>query len=306
MQPVAVGLIGVGFHARTVHIPALDLAPELRLAAVAASHESTASAAAARYRVPGYADYRELLEYADVEAVIIATPTHAHEAICRAAFQSGKHVLIETPGIPDIPAARELLSLAQKKRLVAQVGFLTRYSQPFEVLRSRLIEQPSPRLFTYEYFPYLSHTYNLALYLSGRAERVLAATSDASGSTATVRFHNGDTAVIIGRALANCSVDIETVRVSTGTFFGAVEGRRRVRIIENMQPTGVDAWSTATSGGSTYEPQPFAGRFSESTGAAPQLRAFAAAIRTGTPPRSTLEDAIETQLLMNEAAAKAE
>ena len=101
MTPVAVGLIGVGFHARTVHIPALDVVSELRLRAVATSREESARDAAERYRVRGYADYRELLDRADVEAVIIATPPDVHEAICREALQPGKHVFVESPGIPD-------------------------------------------------------------------------------------------------------------------------------------------------------------------------------------------------------------
>src|SRR6185295_10530800 len=83
MKPIAVGLIGAGFHAREVHIPAIDLVSELRLVAVATSREETARVAAERYRVNGYADYRELLDRADVEAVIIATSTNTHEAISR-------------------------------------------------------------------------------------------------------------------------------------------------------------------------------------------------------------------------------
>lgn len=305
MNPINVGLIGAGFHASSVHIPALDLVAELRLMAVATSRAETAAAAAERLRVPGYADYRELLARADVEAVIVSTPSGEHESICRAALQSDKHVFIESPGIPDVTAARELQQLASNRNLVVQVGFLTRYSQSFDVLKSYLDKQPSPRLFTYEYFPFLGHTYNLALYLSGPFERVVSVAGSDAGSAVTIAFRNGDTAVVVGRSIANCSVDIESVRVSSPAFYGAVEGRRVVRIIENMQPTGVDAWSVGSSGGLVYEPQPFAGRFHENTGAAPQLRGFAAAIRQGIPPRSTLEDAIETQLLIQEISKAA-
>jgi predicted dehydrogenase len=84
-----------------------------------------------------------------------------------------------------------------------------------------------------------------------------------------------------------------------------VEGRTQVRIIENMKPTGVDSWGVAASGGMLHDPQPFAGRFHENTGAAPQLRGFASAIRDGKPPRSTLEDMIETLAMMEQIGALA-
>lgn len=303
MQPVKVGLIGAGFHANTVHVPALDTVDEMQLVAVATSRADTAQAAAQRYRVRGFDDYRALLDEVDLEAVIISTPAGSHAPICRAALEAGKHVFVESPGIPDIGAARELLQLAISRGLVVQVGFLTRYCQAFDVLKQYLDPQPSPRLFTYEYYPYLAHTYNLALYLSGPFERVIGVGGSDVGSAVTVQFQSGDIAVIVGRAVANCSIDLESVRVSTGHFYGVVEARRRVRIFSDMQPTGVDAWNTVNSGGLIYDPQPFAGRFHESTGAAPQLRGFAAAIREGIPPRSTLVDAIATQELLHAIAA---
>src|SRR5204863_2745065 len=120
--------IGIGFHARSVHIPALDLAPELRMTALATSREETAREAGDRYRVRGYGNYRDLLARADVEAVIIATATGTHEEITRAALENGKHVLLETPGIADVAHSRQLEELAIRNRLVLQVGFLTRYS----------------------------------------------------------------------------------------------------------------------------------------------------------------------------------
>jgi predicted dehydrogenase len=304
VTPLAVGLIGVGFHARTVHIPALDVVGEMRLRAVATSREETARDAAERHRVQGYADYREVLDRTDIEAVIIATPPEMHQEICRAALQRGKHVFVESPGIPDVEGARAVLDMARQYRRVVQVGFLLRYSAPFDLLKANLDAQAAPRLFCYEYFPFLAHVYNLALYLSGPVERVIAATRDAAGRTATVRFHNGDTAVIIGRNLANCSVDIERVQVSTERFFAAVEGRRRVRVIANMQPVDVAEWSLASSAATTYAGQVFAERFLEHSGAAAQLRGFARAIRDGVAPRSTLEDAIETQLLAREIDEK--
>ncbi len=300
LKPVTVGLIGVGHHAQTVHVPALHTVEELRWVACATSRKETAQLAADRFRVTGYADFRELLKRGDVEAVIDCTPWDRHEQIVRAALEAGKHVLVETPGIKNLDAARELAELARARKLVVQVAFLTRYSTAFDVLRSHLERVPPPRLFCYEYFPFLAHQFNLALYLSGsRVKTIVGAARSPAGSSATIQFENGDVATVIGRSLANCGVDIESVRVSAPSFYGAVEGRRRVRIIRDMKSTPVTDWDVAHSGGESYDPQPFSARFLELSGAAPQLRGFARAIRGGPPPRSTLEDSIETLELMS-------
>ena len=297
MQPVTVGLIGVGFFARTVHIPALAVVPEMRLMALATSREETASAAAERYRLPAYAGYQQLLARPDIEAVLIATPSDLHDAICLEALRHGKHVFVESPGIPHVESARAVLDLAREHGRVVQVGYLLRYSAPFDLLKLHLDAQAAPRLFCYEYFPSLMHIYNLALYFSGPLESVVAATHGAAGCTATLRFANGDTAVIIGRYLNNWSIDIERVQASTASSFARVDGRRTVRIVTGMPTVAVEEWSLAASGGTTYESQVFADRFLEAGGAVSQLRDFARAIRLGITPRSTLEDAIETQRL---------
>jgi predicted dehydrogenase len=302
MNPVSIGLIGPGFHARSVHLPALALVPELRLVAVAASKHSSTQHAAEHFRAKGYIGHEALLEQADVEAVIIAAPAPTHDQLVRAALECGKHVLVESPGVNSMDQARANLALAAEKKLIVQVGFCTRYSTTFDLLREHLATVLPPRLFSYEYFPFLGHTYNLALYLSGLVDRIVPVTSDASGSTTTLRFKNQDAAVIVGRLLVNCSIDIESVRVSTATFFGEVTGRRRVRIIRGMRPSPPGAWSVGSAQGMTFEAQPFGARFLEIAGYAPQLRAFAAAVRGGAPPRCTLQDAIDTADVAQEIA----
>jgi predicted dehydrogenase len=294
MKPLTIGLIGAGFHARSVHLPALALVPELRLVAVSASSEATANAAAEHFRAAGYVGHEALLDRADVESVLIAAPAPTHDTIVRVALDRGKHVLVESPGVASIDTARANAELAAAKKWVVQVGFCLRYSATVDVLREHLATVPPPRLFAYEYFPFVGHMYNLALYLSGPLGRVIAATKDAAGSTATLRFKNGDTAVILGRSIANCGIDIEMIRVSAANFFGEIAGRRRVRIVRDMKPTPVADWSPASAGGMGYEAQPFGSRFLVISGYAPQLRAFAAAVRGGESPRSTLAHAIET------------
>lgn len=64
--------------------------------------------------VPYYAEYEEMLQRDDVEAVIIAVPHPMHSVIGIRAFQCGKHVLVEKPMDIRLPQARALCRAARE------------------------------------------------------------------------------------------------------------------------------------------------------------------------------------------------
>jgi predicted dehydrogenase len=60
-----------------------------------------------------YTDYRKVLENKDVQAVLVATPTHQHKEITLAALKAGKHVYCEAPLAHTIEEAREIARAAR-------------------------------------------------------------------------------------------------------------------------------------------------------------------------------------------------
>jgi predicted dehydrogenase len=77
----------------------------------------------------GIEDYRLLVEKADVDVIVIATPEHWHAPMAIMALQHGKHVYVEKPCAHN-PAEAEMLVAAQAKYgLQVQMGNQQRSAQ---------------------------------------------------------------------------------------------------------------------------------------------------------------------------------
>jgi predicted dehydrogenase len=79
----------------------------------------------------GFNDYDEVLKRKDLDAVLIATPSSAHEPMIRKALDRGLHVFAEKPLTLEGEASRDLAELAASKGVVAQVGYHNRYVGTF-------------------------------------------------------------------------------------------------------------------------------------------------------------------------------
>jgi len=77
-------------------------------------------------------DYRRVLERADVEVVINATPDHWHTLVNVAACQAGKDVYTEKPLTLTIDEGKILRNVVQKTGRVVQVGTQQRSEKPFQ------------------------------------------------------------------------------------------------------------------------------------------------------------------------------
>ena len=102
---IGIGVIGMGWmgsvHSRAYRaVPdrfsASGLAP--RLCVCADESAERAAAGARRFEFERHTtDWREVVEAADVQVVIVTTPNHLHLEIVQAAAAAGKHVMCEKP-----------------------------------------------------------------------------------------------------------------------------------------------------------------------------------------------------------------
>ena len=128
MNCVRLGVIGCGKVVSRIHLDALRRVPEAKVVAVADPVPERRSQAAARAgRAAAFADWRELLAYPQLDAVLICTPSAQHSECALAALALRKHLYIEKPLAAD-PAQAELIVRAwERSGLVAMTGFNYRH-----------------------------------------------------------------------------------------------------------------------------------------------------------------------------------
>jgi len=124
---INVGVIGAGAAALTAHLPALLSSGRFRLVGVCDLNASRLDEALARFPTQGFATSQELLEVAELEAVVVATPPQSHAALATDALRLGRHVLCEKPLARTRDECRALVDLAADVGAVLAVGHEKRF-----------------------------------------------------------------------------------------------------------------------------------------------------------------------------------
>ena len=93
------------------------------------------------------ADPADITGAADVDAVVIATPTDTHHALAKAALLAGKDVLCEKPLARTAAEARELADLAAAKGRILMVGHVFLYNPGVRHLKTDLDRGELGRVF---------------------------------------------------------------------------------------------------------------------------------------------------------------
>lgn len=145
---VRVGLVGAGFVARAHTIAFASLAPVLGGRAPSIVRQRIADVDPERARDASVAlewgswtaDWREVVEAADIDLVDIVTPNDSHAEIAVAAARAGKGVICEKPLASEPRSARAMCAAATEAGVLNVVAFVYR-NWPAMALAKRLVDQ---------------------------------------------------------------------------------------------------------------------------------------------------------------------
>lgn len=130
-----VGVIGTGYWGKNL-VRTFSELDSARLKFIADSSPQTLASIAKSYPdSQPVDDYHVILDDPEVSAVVIAAPAIHHYEIAREALLLGKHVYVEKPMTLQVDHSRELVELADERKLILMVGHLLLYHPCINAIR---------------------------------------------------------------------------------------------------------------------------------------------------------------------------
>ncbi len=135
--PLPIGLIGAGRQGRAI-LTELQKLTAAQVVAVCDTDDSRLQSGLRRTQnAEGFADYRQMLDKKkDVQAVIIATPTHLHKQAALDAIAAGKHVYCEGPLAHTADDAKAIAAAATRAKTSFAVGHEARSNPVYKLART--------------------------------------------------------------------------------------------------------------------------------------------------------------------------
>jgi len=141
-ERLSIGVVGLGRFIEIAHLPCYYESPyadRIRVAGICDINEERLKRIGDDYRIAGrFTDAREMLARAEIDAVVVATPDHAHTATARAAIEAGKHVLVEKPLAMSTAECRALADAARRRRVRLITDFHKRLDPAHQDARGRI------------------------------------------------------------------------------------------------------------------------------------------------------------------------
>ncbi len=240
---VRVALVGAGSFVRSTHLPNLRREQGVRITTVVTrSGSSAASLARSLDGAKSGSDWREAVDAADVDLVLVATRHDTHAEIAAAALKAGKAVFVEKPlgltreQIDDVWAAGR-----ENDRLA--IGFNRPFSELARHLDAESRAVPGPTQVVYRVSAPLApenwlndphegggrilgeacHMFDFANWLCGTPERVLAAAVPApagvgspESTSVTIQYADGSVATIHYSGLGSAGMPKERIEMLRG------------------------------------------------------------------------------------------
>lgn len=222
-----VGTGSLGFH----HARILRDVEGVEMVGIHDLRAERAAEVAAELGVVAHPTLEALLDHAD--AIVVAVPTTAHEAVAVPALERGIHTLIEKPMAPDLAAADRILEVAEARGAVVQIGHVERFNSAIRAAEPWL-DRP---LFveSHRMAPFTPRSTDVAVVLDLMIHDVDLVSSLVGGAVTDIAA-SGVPVLTPNVDIANARLTFETGAVANLTASRvSMERMRKIRI---FQPSG--------------------------------------------------------------------
>ena len=137
-RKIKVGVVGTG-HLGNYHLQKYQKISDCEIAGTADIIKESSEKAAESYNCEALFDHRDLI--GKVDAVSVAVPTRSHYEVTKDLLSAGIDVLLEKPICVTLKEADELISIAESKGAIFQIGFVERFNPAIAALE-KVIEAP--------------------------------------------------------------------------------------------------------------------------------------------------------------------
>ena len=306
--PLRIGIVGLGYIGRTVG-GQFHRHDDATVAAVTDVDDDALGEIGERFAVPPearYADYAEMYEREELDAVLIGTPHTLHYDQVVDALDRGCHVYCDKPLTTDLDRANDLVDRVEGSDRTLMVGYQRHLNTAFRSARERWADGLDPEWITAEItqnwlerfadewrtdpdlsgggflYDTGSHLLDGVLWTTGLEPTAVRADMDFADderrvdtrATLEIRFASGATATVSVHGDAPCVREHVHVWDEEGAVY--LDGRQW----ESRRLRTVDAENT--------EHEPYIDREALTRRAA----AFVEAVRTGEDPPATARDAL--------------
>lgn len=132
INAAVVGLGRIGWR----HVVDILKTEGLGVSALCEPNAELAEKAKAEFKLPLYQSYDEMLDNAEADFVVIATPSHMHFDMASKALNKGFNVMVEKPAAANVNEIKELKSVAEKAGRWISVNQSFRYRPDLSYIKN--------------------------------------------------------------------------------------------------------------------------------------------------------------------------
>lgn len=139
MEKIRLGLIGLGYIGK-LHLKHCQKLKNAKLIAASDLSKKALKIANDAGIKQTYTNYEQLLSNSNVDAVIIALPTHLHTQCAKQAAEAKKHVFLEKPIARNTTEAKEIILATRKNNVKLMMGYPLRFNPVFCKVKERIAD----------------------------------------------------------------------------------------------------------------------------------------------------------------------